>query len=83
MVDPATLSAASGVLQNVTGAIKSPSSSAAGRADSAAAMYGNFSTGDFSVGGGMLSGINTNGLIFAGIGVLGIAVILYFWKRHR
>lgn len=52
----------------------SPISSAKGEASSA--MYGNFSTGDFSTGGG---GISTNFLILAVLGV--VALLFYFSKR--
>jgi hypothetical protein len=53
-------------------------SSASGQANSA--MYGNFATGDFSVGGAATSGST---LLMVGIGALAITIILLNWKKHK
>jgi ABC-type glucose/galactose transport system permease subunit len=41
-------------------------------------MYGNFSTGEFTLGG-----MNSNTLILAAIAAITIAVIFYNKKKHK
>jgi hypothetical protein len=81
---------AGGGVQQTPGFQQAIKSGASAESSANSAMYGNFATGDFSVGssgglslGGLLGTTSINGLILAGIGILAIAVIGVFWKKRR
>jgi len=86
-VDPtAIIGGVSSVLGTAT-----QKSSPFSRAESSAgsAMYGNFLTGDFTVGGGggaslggLLGTTNTNGLILAAIGAVALAALFLLRKKR-
>jgi hypothetical protein len=74
MIDPVTASAAISAIGGATGAGKSVQSG--GRAESGSSMYGNFSTGEFNLGGG-----GTSNMIMVAVGVVAIALIIFLAKK--
>ncbi|MFA5272067.1 MAG: hypothetical protein WC412_07015 [Candidatus Omnitrophota bacterium] len=67
-----------GGASSVLGAAQAPASSSTAVAEAGSNMYGNFSTGEFTLGG-----MNSNTLILAAIAAITIAVIFYNKKKHK
>ena len=90
MIPTAVIGGATQLLSAASPMLQKSSPSSAAESSAASAMYGSFSSGDFSVGGGsglslggLIGNTNLNGLVLAGIGVAAIAIILVLWKKHK